>query len=70
MAPSFAVAGSTGMWARPIMVERSRLPWPPSAREAANLNAPARSPYLSFLKLGAMIALLLGVAFLVHLGWS
>ena len=52
------------------MVDRSRSPWPASTREAANLNAPERNPYVSRLKLGAMIALLLGVAFLVHLGWS
>lgn len=52
------------------MTDRTPLPWPASSRVAANLNEPARSPYVSALKLVAMVGLLLAVGFLVHLGWS
>lgn len=70
MGRSFAAAGFIETQAPAIMVERDRMPWPATSREAANLNAPPRNPYVSYLKLAAMIALLVGVAFLVHLGWS
>jgi len=49
----------------------NRLPSrPPRPRDPANFNDPFHNTYLSAVKLAAMIALLCGVAFVIHLGWS